>query len=284
MTTDRLTPAQNPRTMRSTLIAVALAFLSGLALMGWLFTHWAPAQMLLPVPKPEASALPVASGSGPVASGAGESGGVPPAALASSAPVAAPVVDDSRVAALESRLAEIDRHAAIAAAHAARAEGLLLATAARRAVDRGVALGYIEGELTAHFGASQPRAVANVIAASHAPITLDGLRAGLDGVMSESAPNASKADWWGRLRANFGGLITVRKVGEATVPAPDERLSRARLALGTGAVENALADVARLPGGSTTNTWMTNARRYIEAHSALDVLEAAALMKPGAGL
>ena len=270
MNIDRNAPVPRSRPLRAILIATALAFLGGLAVMGWAFTHWAPAVKLLPVAAVEAPVAPTASAPPPASSG--------PSTVTPASPPA-PSTDDAHVAALEMRLAEIDRHAVAAADQASRAEGLLIAAAARRAVDRGVALGYIEGQLTAHYGTSQPRAVANIIAASHAPVTLDSLRAGLDGVMTEAAPAANPNDWWGRVRASFSGLITVRKAGQPST-APDERLNRARLALSTGAVENALADVARLPGGGTTNAWMTNARRYIEAHSALDVLEAAALTRP----
>ncbi len=270
MTRDLSDSPSRSRPWRTILIVMALAFLGGSALMGWALTHWAPAQRLLPVPSAEA---PASAGpehaSQPIVSG----GSV------ATSPTPPPAPDDARVAALEVRLTDIDRHAALAADQASRAEGMLIAFAARRAVERGVALGYLEGQLNGHFGTPQPRAVANIIAASHAPVTLDGLRAALDGVMTEAVPVPSNGDWWGRLRANFSGLITVRKAGELSA-APDERLTRARLALSTGAVENALAEVARLPGGRSTNAWMANARRYIEAHSALDVIEAAALTTP----
>jgi hypothetical protein len=262
---------------RAIMIAMMLAFLGGLAVMGWALTHWAFVQrQLVATPAVSAAGGPVVAATPALP----PPGGLPPAPDAAPvAPPAAAAIDESRVAALEARLADIDRHAAAASDQAARAEGMLIAAAARRAVDRGVALGYLEEQLTAHYGTTQPRMVANIIAASHAPVTLDSLRAGLDSVMTETTPTAVKGDWWGRMRASLSGLITVRKAGEVSV-VPDERLARARLALSTGAVDNALAEVARLPGGASTSVWMANARRYLEAHSALDVLEAAALMRP----
>lgn len=271
------------RPLRAIIIAMLIAFVAGLAAMGWALTHWLPAS------KPDISSS-TQSTPKPALS---ESAAIKPAMPVTSAQPTSPSVNsntatdtslppsltDARVAALESRLAEIDRHAAASADQASRAEGLLIAFAARRAIDSGVVLGYLEGELSTHFGGAQPRAVANIIAASRAPVTLTGLRIGLDSVATQTDPNSPKADWWTRFRANFGNLITVRKAGETTT-APDERLSRARLALNSGAVQNALAEVARLPGGTVTNAWMADARRYIEAHNALDILEAAALMRP----
>jgi hypothetical protein len=71
-------------------------------------------------------------------------------------------------------------------------------------------------------------------------------------------------------------------VRNATTPSPslDDRLSRARRALDGGQVDTALAEVARLPSRAAATDWMAAARRYIEAHRALDILEAAALTAP----
>ena len=252
---------------RAIFLAILLAFVGGIALAGWALTHWAPAQSLLSAPATTATnsvdATDVTS---------------PPLSTpAAPTQTPAPAVTDAHVATLESRLNEIDRHAAASAAQANRAEDVLIAFAARRSVDRGVALGYLEGQLNSHFGSAQPRAVANIIAASHTPITLDQLRAGLDSVATQGDSTSNTTGWWAKLRANMSGLLTVRKADQPSA-SPDERLARARLALSTGAVDNALAEIARLPGGAAANSWMANARRYIEAHAALDLLEAAAIM------
>lgn len=283
--TDRYAPPPRLRSLRAVIIVMLIAFVAGLAVMGWALTQW------LPAPKADAASAPQAETTNAAAPALADTGKGAPAAPALNAPAttvapapssAAPQLSsltDARVAVLEARLAEIDRHAAASADEASRAEGLLIAFAARRAIDSGVALGYLEGELNSHFGSAQPRAVANIIAASRSPVTLEGLRVDLDRVALESDPHSSKADWWTHLMTNLGTMITVRKAGD-TATTPDERLSRARLALNTGAVQNALAEIARLPGGPATNAWVMNARRYIEAHSALDLLEAAALMRP----
>ena len=262
---------ETPRksSIRDIFLAILVAFVGGIALAGWAITHWAPAQSLLAAPATTATnsvdATDVASA--PQLSPAAPSPTLTPA----------PAVTDEHVAALEARLNEIDRHASASAAQANRAEDVLIAFAARRSVDRGVALGYLEGQLNSHFGSAQPRAVANIIAASHTPITLDQLRAGLDSVATQGDSTSNTTGWWAKLRANMSGLLTVRKADQPSA-SPDERLARARLALSTGAVDNALAEVARLPGGAAANSWMANARRYIEAHAALDLLEAAAIM------
>ncbi len=270
-----------PRSLRAVFFGMMVAFLAGLAAMAWAFTHWLPAQKLIAPPDATSSAAPANTASSLPAPTNPQSNIASPATDPNSANTAAlpPTANDDRVGALESRLAEIDRHAAASADQATRAEGLLIAFAARRAIDSGTTLGYMEAELTQHYGATQPRAVANIIAASHAPVTLESLRIALDDVSPEADPTQVKGDWWTRFRASFSGLITVRKAGQPSATA-DERLTRAKLALNTGAVQNALAEIARLPGGTATNAWMTNARRYIEAHSALDILEAAALTRP----
>ncbi len=275
MTDDHYKAPSRPRPVRTIIIAMLIAFIGGLALMAWALTHWPAAQSSVTADAPTLPTLPKADVS--------TQHSVPATVLAPSSapplvssPSTAPI--DVKMVTLEARMAEIDRHANTAADQSSRAEGMLLAFAARRAVDRGVTLGYLEGQLTKHFGTEQPRAVASIIATSHAPITLDALRAGLSTVAPEADPAQTQGDWWTRTRAKFSGLITVRKAGEASAT-PDERLARARLALSTGAVDNAMAEVARLPGGTATNAWLLAARRYLEAHNALDLLEASALMK-----
>jgi hypothetical protein len=87
--------------------------------------------------------------------------------------------------------------------------------------------------------------------------------------------------WMDAVREGVSGLIIVRKAG--TAPSnPVDRLARAERMLDAGRVDIALTDVARLPGAQNGAAWMQSARRLVEAHRALDVLEAAAIMQPGA--
>ena len=261
---------RRPRPLRSALIIAGLAFLAGLALMAWALTQWEPAMRLVAGTEPTPVAAPATVKS---------TGAVPvPVASAPTAgqPIAAATAIDGRVAELEERMARIDLRAAAAAGNAARAEGLLIAFAARRAVDRGVALGYIEGELRERFGQTQPRAVAAIIGAAQNPVTLEALQSELEKLRPSLIGAGANEGWWDATRRTLGSLIVVRREG-STSPAPDQRLMRAQLRLESGQVDGALAEIARLPGRANAAGWMAQARRYIEAHRALDILEAAAL-------
>jgi hypothetical protein len=260
------------RPVRNAIIIAALAFLGGIALMAWALTRWEPARRLVrdaepapaiatPQPAIPAPALPNAQ------------------PVLTEAPTIAAAQLDGRIAGLEDRMARIDMRAAAAAGNAARAEGLLIAFAARRAIDRGVALGFIEGELRERFATTQPRAVAAIIASAQAPVTLESLHQKLEALRPELAGPGAKEGWWDATRRTLGSLVVVRKQGTES-PAPDDRLDRAMLRIESGQVEGALAEVARMPGRANAAGWMTDARRYIEAHRALDIVEAAALTGP----
>ncbi|MDE2041870.1 MAG: hypothetical protein KGJ05_02205, partial [Alphaproteobacteria bacterium] len=155
-------------------------------------------------------------------------------------------------------------------------EQIMLAFAARRAIDRGVALGYLEGLLNQRFAATQPRAVANIIAASHTPVTLDELYGQLDAVAVETGSSASQGNWWRGVQRDLGALFTIRRADQVE-PRRQDRIAQARLALRSGAVDRAAAEIARLPATRSGNVWLASARRYIDAHTALDVIEAAVL-------
>jgi hypothetical protein len=184
---------------------------------------------------------------------------------------------DTRIAALEARVAELARQTS--SASSSRAEGLLIAFAARRALDRGLALGLIEGQLNSQFGARQPRAVAMIIAASRQPITLDVLKSELETLAPKLAGNGPNEGLWDGFARSLSGLFIVRKA-DAPSTAPAERLTRASDAIAIGRVDRALAEVARLPNRAVAAEWMAKAKRHIEAYRALDLLEAAAITAP----
>ena len=94
---------------------------------------------------------------------------------------------DQRLAAAEQRLARLDLQAQAAAGNAARAEGLLIAFAARRSLDRGADLGYLADQLRLRFGDAKPNSVDTVIEFSRNPVTLDVLVARLEGLAPELA-------------------------------------------------------------------------------------------------
>ena len=94
----------------------------------------------------------------------------PPAPQAAPRADALTSADAARIAALESRLAAIEGQAEAAAGSAGRADALLIAFAARRAIDRGVALGYLEPLLMQRFGGQHQAAIATIITASRDPV------------------------------------------------------------------------------------------------------------------
>ena len=180
----------------------------------------------------------------------------------------------AQLASLESRAGAIDRDSAAAAGQAARAEAILIAFAARRAIDRGVGLGYLEAQLRQRFAATLPRESETVIRAAHARITLEDLRTGLD--TAAPALLASDSDWWAGIGSELRNLVVIHRAGEPS-PLPSDRLARARRMVEAGHVEAALGEVTRMPGAAQAGNWTAAARRYVEARSALDALEAAAI-------
>lgn len=263
-----------PRRGRGAWIAALIAFLLGLAAMAWLLGHWQTARDWLLGAKTVQTATPQQAVQAPQPT---------PSPLTEEAVAAAdPAVTaalGARVGELEVRIDRVGERANAAGANAARAEGLLIAFAARRAIDRGLGLGYIEGQLRERFGATQPQAVATIIAASHDPITLGDLQMGLDDLGPVLAGGAPDEGWWDAVRRELGSLIIVRKAGTPS-PEPAERLRHAKRLLADGQVDRALVEVARLPGRDKAERWMAAARRYIAVRGALDVLETAAILQP----
>lgn len=240
------------------LFPLAVAFLGGLALAA-LAVQRSPEVRRWFVPAMTAP-NPVAAQSMAPASGASE--GV-----------------ETRVGDLEGRLARIDLRAAAASGNAGKAEDLLVAFAARRALDRGAALGYLEPQLRARFEARQPLAIGAILTASRQPATIATLRQGLETVAQANARPAPQESLWDATRRTLGNLFVVRRASAGS-PAPDDRLRRARLLVEGGQVDAAMAEVARLPATTETGAWLAEARRWVEAHRALDVIEATALSGP----
>ena len=256
----------------------AAFFLLGLAAMGWTLSRWEPgARMLGIVPETAAPAAPVEPvPAGPVA-GLTEGGPTEPEAEPERI-----VIDPEitrRVAELERRISLVDNQSRAAVGNADRAEGLLVAFAARRALDRGVALGFLEALLRQRFGETQPQAVGTVITAARDPVTLQELQDGLQQVSPQLLGAGPQQSWWDALRAELGGLVTVRREDTPSTD-PSERLRRATRRLEAGEVDVALAEVLRLPARDHAGDWIAKARRYVGARRALDTIETAALLEP----
>ena len=187
----------------------------------------------------------------------------------------------AHITALEQRLNRIDAQASAEDAHTARAEALMVAYAARRAIDRGAPLGYLEDQLRLRFGEALPIAVATVITAGKQPMTLDTLSAQLLGMAPRLTGAAPSDSGWSRFRNDMANLFVLRREA-APGPAPTARLDHAQLCLREGRVDDAIADVQLLPDPSDAQMWIASARRYADVQRALDALETAAIMEPRA--
>ncbi len=260
------TPRRTGPSLRAILALVTLAFLGGALLIGWLvwdgrlaLGNSAPAAAptaqsgfaILPAPTPSAAASQAAATAG----------------------------FEARVAALEARLARLDLEAAAAEGNTARAEALMVAFAARRAIERGVPLGFLSEQLKLRFGDAQPAAVATVLDAAKAPMTLDKLAADLDALGPMLAKTPKDKGGWDSFTRELSSLFVIRR-DTAPSASPADRLERARLMLRSGQAELAVAEVGRLPGSSAAGAWMAAAQRYGEAQRALEQLETAALLEP----
>lgn len=210
----------------------------------------------------------------------------PPSAAALPAQPALPPAEaaaatgfDQRLAALEQRLARLDLQAAAASGNAARAEGLLIAFASRRALERGAPLGYLEDQLKLRFADAQPNAVDTVLAAARQPSSIEQLASELDALGPTLADAPKDGGGWGRLQRGLSDLFVIRRDTAQSVR-PTERLDRAKLLLRNGKVDQAAAEVARLPGAAAAQDWIAAAYRYAAAERALDLIESTAILEP----
>ncbi|MFT3968670.1 MAG: hypothetical protein QM690_22625 [Sphingobium sp.] len=251
-----------------------LAFIGGALLMAWLSQNWRTlggAQPLAGSVQNGAELLQNSSGA-PDGAGVATTGGLVNPALVDA--------QAARILDLEQRLSRISLSAQAASYNANRAEALLTAFAARRALDAGRPLGYIEGTLRLRFGDAQPRAVATIVNAAAEPVTLADLRLGLmdiDAVVRDQ--RRGPGSWWDGFWREVGSLAIIRKAG-APSPEPEQRLARARHAVELGQVDRAIEEMSALPPKPPMTRWLELARRYNEAHRALDVIEAAAILEP----
>jgi hypothetical protein len=256
-----VSPSRSPWTAR--LAWAVLLLLAGAALATWGLARWqGGAQFFGVAPPPQAVFAP-------------------PAAQRVAPPVfAAPnPADAGRIAALEARLANVEQATRQATGSAGRADALLIAFAARRAIERGVALGYLEPLLIERFGSGHEAAVATIVTASRNPQTLDGLITdyqALGRVLRGPGPDEG---WWPGVRRELGSLVSVRRADRPSAR-PEARFERAIAALRANKVSDALAETMRLPGAGQPEVrqWVLRARRQVAVSRALDSLESAALL------
>lgn len=248
---------------------VAAALLAGAVIAGWI--SWQSGWLAFDragtpgtaAPEPMLSAMPS------------------PGARPAPNPTAQIDAASAKLAALETRMADLNREADAASGNATQAEALLVAFAARRMIERGQPLGYLEGQLRLRFGDSQPNAVQRVIDAAQHPVTIDELSQDLAALGPELVGQVPDESSWAWFKRQMGELVVIRHEDKPS-PAPQKRLDRARMFLAGGRVDAAVSEVDRMPGRSVANDWMARARSYIATEQALDQLETAAILAPQA--
>jgi len=276
-------PSYPPRRDRwVAVLMVVIAFAAGIGATAFViakYREWAP-QTARPMQQPSAATPAIANS--PMF--------MPPAEVGSGAANvdsdtlnAREVALAAELANLEARASIIDRDSHLAASNAGRAEGMLIAFAVRRAIDRGSTLGYLEEQVRARFSGAQPAAVAAILQASKQPVTLEDLRAQVESIGPALTSGALKDGWWASLRREFTGLIVLRREGTPS-PRPAARFDRIRRLLQVGQVEPALTEVARLPGAAQASGWSAAAKRYVETQKALDIIESAAIVGMGGAM
>jgi len=183
----------------------------------------------------------------------------------------------ARIDTLENRVSQVENATERAEGSAGRADALVLAFAARRAIDRGVALGYLENLLVARFGAQHQAAVSTIITSSHQPVRLNELIDEYQSLGPELRRGGPQDSWWTNFQREIGSLVEVHRSTRPAVNA-DARYNRAMQRLSSGDVDQALAETMRLPGAARAGDWVAKARRYTAVHRALDEIESAALL------
>lgn len=263
-------PPPRRRGGRGFLLVVLLAFVVGGALAGWLV--W----------RGDLDAVLPASDAGPAVATA-DSAASPriaqaPATLKANPAEAGLGGVETRLALLEDRFSRIDQEANAASANASRAEALLVALATRRTIEQGEPLGYLENQLRLRFGGSQPQAVQTIVAAGKTPVTLYSLSSELEAETPALSGERRTEGTWTRVQREVASLFVVRRASSSTAR-PLDRAERAQILLKAGRIDDAIAEVERLPGADDAQDWIASAQRYAAAQRALAVIETAAMLE-----
>lgn len=204
--------------------------------------------------------------------------GVDPASADPKRSMAAPnpAVGD-QIAQLQQRVGKVESENQQAQGSAGRADALLIAFAARRSIDRGVALGYLEPLLAERFGSHHPQAVATIITGARSPVRLTQLIDQYQDLDSRLTGPPQNESLWTGVKRGLSSLITVHDSARPSSQ-PQARFDRALAFLTAGEVDSALAETMRLPGAARANQWIASARRYVAVQRSLDEIESAALI------
>lgn len=277
--TDYAAPVRRRASRRGQLLVALLAFTLGATVVIWASMQgYLPRYLGVPTPLASESAGAIEGGvADAVVDTAGEAGTTTDATVPPDGATVASL--EGRLAMLESRLSRINYESGAMLGNTARAEGLLIAFAARRMVDRGEPLSYVADQLRLRFANAQPRAVQTIIDFSRKPVTIDELSARLEALSPQLSETVTDIGLWSRVRHELTGLFVVRS-DNASLISPTARIDRAKLMLSSRRIGGAIDEVERLPGADSAATWITDARRYQDAQRALDLLETTAMLEP----
>jgi hypothetical protein len=255
---------RNGMSWSARLLVGFVLLLAGAGAAVWGLAHYQPAARFLGIAQPTPHAPPL-----------------PPHPLIAAPPQAppppTPAAIGQELAQLQQHIDQLENATRQAQGSAGRADALVVAFAARRAIDRGVALGYLEPLLIDRFGAQHQAAVATIVTDGRQPVRLNDLVAEYEALGRQLRRGGSQESWWSNFRRELGSLIQIHRADGPPVNA-DARYERALQRLSAGDVDQALAETMRLPGAADASDWVAKARRYIAVHRALDEIETAALL------
>ncbi len=185
----------------------------------------------------------------------------------------------AKVEALEKRVAQIDSQDGTAVAFSPPQGGVATALRARRALDSGASLSFIQTQLTQRFGDRYPQAVDALQQLASEPVTLDELRDDLARRGDAIIGRGGEAGLWSRIQLELGELFMLRERGESPT-SPAHILQRAGEDISKGDLKGAIEKIASLPKNDASGAWLESARRYQNAKDALDRIERGALSQP----
>lgn len=204
------------------------------------------------------------------------------AAATPQASVAAPQTElnpaiAQKIGELQARLQRVESETEEAHGSTVRADALLIAFSARRAIERGVALGYLEPLLVDRFGTGHPQAVATIVTTSRSPVRLTDLIARYQDLEPRLLGPPPDEGLLTGISRGLNSLVSIRRSDRPSTR-PQARYERALAHLMSGEVDTSLAETMRLPGAARAQDWIRDARRYVAVHQALDRIESAALL------
>jgi hypothetical protein len=182
-----------------------------------------------------------------------------------------------QISQLQARVQRVESESEEVQGSAGRADALLIAFAARRAIERGIGLGYLEPLLVDRFGPAHPQAVATIVTTARTPVRLTQLIAQYQDLEPQLVGPPPDEGLWTGIKRGLSSLVTVHRSDRPSTR-PQARYRRSLSHLMAGEVDAALAETMRLPGAPRARDWIDSARRYVAAHRALDEIESAALI------